>query len=379
MPILIPYGDPQTHGTLGKAITFRRWRGKVVAEKKPRVRQPNTAAQISHRELFKEAWKEWFKLNLWELQYLQLKAAQKGMITSNLWIQMYLKQIVWSKTPNNIVKSITDMNLPVPISDQDQGIHFTYFGTTDTAPPPKDMGSIWDAENEFDPGFTMAPYEYSFLEIESPIVDPFKLPFEYPLLINWIGFDDVEHIQLIKFPELSFPKDEIPSTTNMTQVKEITAATILDPVAPGLKDLLIIIMAVKHPEMETYDLLNMYDNENIFKGFGPVPTYTRVEINISNNNPDTIVIPKDYIIAVKWKDWEDLEYESLIYLPEIVLNYLDTPVLYFADDWSIYYDQGLTNLANSPIRPGPYKLYIASDFSLYWNKELSALASTPLI
>ncbi|MCK5604880.1 hypothetical protein KAR91_23520 [Candidatus Pacearchaeota archaeon] len=379
MPILVPYGDPQTHGTLGKSITFRRWRGKVIAEKKPRVKQPNTSAQLQHRARFKEAWKEWFLLNLWELQYLQIKSAQKAMTPSNLWIQMYLKQITWSKVQNNIVKQITDMNLPAPISDVDEGIEFTYFGAADTAPPPKDMGAIWDAENNFDPGFTMSPYEYSYIEIQSPLVTPFNVPFDYPLLINWTGFDDVEHIQLIKFPELPFPKNETPSTTQMNKIKKLDSVSILQPISTGLTD--IQFHMETGPSIGSYPNLigRIFDNENILYNNNESPINAVTKIGIENETGEEVTIPEGYIIQVTWTDFADLQYQDAIYLPEIILGDSESIDLYFADDWSVYYDDTLTILANSPIKPGPYKLYLASDFSLYWDKNLSMLANTPIL
>lgn len=379
MPILVPYGDPQTHGTLGKSITFRRWRGKVVMEKKPFGRQPDTPEQIAIRNKFKQAWKEWYTLNQWKLEYLETKAVQLGMTPSNLWIQMYMKDIVWSQNPLIYPEQILNMDLPEPIGEVDEEIHFTIFSFTDAAPPPKNMGSIWDAENTFTSGMSVVTKDGMYIQIETPIVTPFTIPYNYPILIEYQGEDPPSTIQLVKLPELSFPKKEIPSTTNMNRIKEIIGCRLLNPVMSGLKDARFAWQAGPAPGGYPYALGRIYDNENLLLQTFISPVNGATIILIDNETANPFTIPYNYIIEINWIDFADLQYTDAIYLPEINLAGHTQLILYIADDWSLYYDQALTNLANSPYGPGPYKLYLASDWSLYFDKNLEQLANTPIL
>lgn len=90
MAVIIPYGDPNAHGTIGGAISFRRRFGRVILQKKPSPVQPNTSAQIVQRNAFKSASESWNFLNAPSKPFYNDRGSMLGMTGRNLFTQAQL-------------------------------------------------------------------------------------------------------------------------------------------------------------------------------------------------------------------------------------------------------------------------------------------------
>ncbi len=379
MPLLVPYGDPQTHGTLAKTLTFRRYRGKVVVEKKPDPTNPRTAGQIAQRTLFSSGWDAWKVLSTWEIEYLQKQAIQLNTSASNLFMSLWLRGLTWSKTPMNLIKEITDLNLPEPVSADTQGILHEGIAAVDTAPPPRTLGSIYDNDNSFISGMVASAYTRFYFDIAGPGPTPVTAPYGYPLLITYKDFADIEHVQLVRYPELIFPKTTVPSTTEMTDIKTVTAMQILQPVSPDLQGLFFGWYTEGESPPQSGAFCNIYDYENLLRIRHTNNPYQDTHLYIFNASTVTIDIPVDYIITINYLDFSDIAHVGAVYLPAHSFGPGDDLDLWLADDFSLYYDEPLTSLANSPVKPGPYRLFVSTDFSLYWDINMNLLASTPVV
>ncbi len=106
MAIIIPFADPDAHGSIANSVSFRRRRGKVVFQKKPHGKQPNTPAQQAQKTKFSDGWKAYHQLDSWEIEYLTNKAADLNTTKANLFLSQFLLDEIPSTIPLNQIKNI---------------------------------------------------------------------------------------------------------------------------------------------------------------------------------------------------------------------------------------------------------------------------------
>jgi len=94
MAIIIPFGDGNAHGSLAGSISFRRIRGGVVMEKKPRPRITHTVAQLACRTAFTNANQGWYTFDLLSRPYFESRATQIGITPRNLYTRAVLQGIM---------------------------------------------------------------------------------------------------------------------------------------------------------------------------------------------------------------------------------------------------------------------------------------------
>lgn len=90
MALVIPYGDMNAHGSLGDMISFRRIRGGVVMEKKPRPKITNSIAQQAVRLAFKTANNTWLGYDPISKPYINARSVQLAMTPRNLFTKANL-------------------------------------------------------------------------------------------------------------------------------------------------------------------------------------------------------------------------------------------------------------------------------------------------
>ena len=121
MAIIVPYGDPNAHGSIGDVVTFRRRYGKVIFQKKPFPKQPNSAGQIAQRNAFKNALSGWYALNQFHKDFYNIHGPELGMTGLNLYIQQALLGNLPSTTSLQI-RRIVDCNIITVRAAQPNGI-----------------------------------------------------------------------------------------------------------------------------------------------------------------------------------------------------------------------------------------------------------------
>lgn len=315
MAIVIPYGDAQAHGSIGGSITFRRSRGKVVLQKKPFGKQPNTPSQQTQKLKFQNAWKSYHQLNAWEINYLTEKASQLGTTPSNLYLSQYLKDEIPSTVPMNRIQEIIDASLQEPIATSLHGLSHKVISQIDSGPALTDYGEIFDNENLWT-NLNIAPvHDRSYILVTR--IDPsvILIPSDYPLIITWKDYSDVERVDLIRYPEITLFPGGPPSTTPMTDIKEIMTLQLMTPI--GLEDFefgMIFGTLDTVTGIETV-LTIIDDNSDTPVNLETVGSYNNFFIEFQGNNSPRTIIPDNYIIRMEWKDFSDIIHEDYIKFP----------------------------------------------------------------
>lgn len=320
MALVIPYGDTQAHGSIGDALTFRRWRGRVVLEKKPYPRQPDSGPQIVHRNKFREGWIAFHTLNAQTLKYYTDLAAQLGMTPANLFLSYYLRDIVPSSDPLTEIVRITDLDLPEPNSLVSKGTKIDFLGFFDFDESVESFGHIFDSENIFIEGVDISEYDRALLEIERGEPDPFLIPLNYPVLVKWRNAAEEDKIILVRLPEIAFPTDDPSSSQiHMTLLKQITELEI-GPI--GSEDYQFIFSFNWFTLYPTLfgSIVWIEDKKNELLLPAISPSHDKFYIEISGNNSPPQSIPADYPISIVWKDFEDLPHSINLLLPELQLE-----------------------------------------------------------
>jgi len=96
-------------------------------------------------------------------------------------------------------------------------------------------------------------------------------------------------------------------------------------------------------EISIYGLIE--DNRNEYWKLETVSQYGTQFIRINTSAGYSIDIPFRYVIAVEWINEDDEIVNSVIRLPELKMEALQSIDLYLSRDWSVYWDVGLTRLA----------------------------------
>lgn len=98
MAIIIPFSDPNAHGSVADSVSFRRRGNKVIFQKKPHPVQPNSAQQLAQREAFKNATQDWYSYDAQSKLYFVDRGEQLGISARNLFIKAKLLNIMPSTT-----------------------------------------------------------------------------------------------------------------------------------------------------------------------------------------------------------------------------------------------------------------------------------------
>lgn len=377
MAVVIPYGDAQAHGSLADSISFRRHRGRVVLQKKPHSRQPGTPGQLAQRQRFKDGWQSYHALNLWELQYVQTKATQAQTSPSAWYLSQYLTDNIPSTTVQKGIKQITALDLPEVMGTDPQEIQFVFNARTDPD-SDEELAHIWDNQNIIAPGPAVTPYDRAFIHVYYPGVDQVVIPFDYPILIYWNNFSDEPKENLIRLPELHLAPT--PSTTPFHDVKELTAIENLEDSPPGGNQVgqTYFWEYGGGPTAVEFNGDPFPSNKGIFFNFSPTfaSPYDTFRIRFLSGFAGTWAVPDNWTIKLYYWDFTPVEKQIFIRFPAFSLGNGESKEFWMSDDTSLWNDRAMTDLAKYN-GPQEIDLYLAQDFSLYYNQEMTQLANSP--
>jgi hypothetical protein len=315
MAIIIPFADPDAHGSIAGSVTFRRRRGKVVFQKKPHGKQPNTPAQQAQKTKFKDGWKEYHQLNAWELTYLQNKAAQLGTTKANLFLSQFLTDEVASTIPLNQIKEILNLSLPEPISDTDEGILNEFFSQIDDPFTLTLIASIYDKENLTIPGSIVSAHDRSFITIENKTAGPITIPFDYPYVIDYNNQSDIEKTQLIRLPEIILPTPGTPSTTKWTNIKSVQSFTIETTQQDAPSKMQIDLQVFVTGGTVDHVIATVDDNRNISNELSVFIANNDTYIEFRDNQLSPLSLLNGFKINIDWTDDADGTHNDQIALP----------------------------------------------------------------
>lgn len=205
MAVVIPYGDAEAHGSICDSLSFRRSRGKVVLQKKPRVTQPNTQAQKDQKQWFKDTWKAWFKLNAGQLKTARAKATEESTYPANWYFDGYKEAQKGSQVDLNFIKSSSTITIDNTVSPFPDHVEITL--TTVQTPPltgTYPVQRIFDNANVPLGGSVVGPYAAFFFNfMNQKPATPITIPEGYSLTFTYTKFDDAVESVTVKFPEMN--------------------------------------------------------------------------------------------------------------------------------------------------------------------------------
>lgn len=320
MAIVVPYGDTQAHGSLACSLTFRRFRSKVVMEKKPHPTQPNTPEQKAIRNKFKQAWKAYHALSPWTVEYLRAAAKQYGWSGANLFISQYMLDEIPSTIPMNSIKEITDLSVPEPIAPDPEGIKHRFTAIIDTPHSEITLAHIFDNENTFYPGIEAPAYNRSRLILSRTDPTPIDIPAGYPLILVWTDFNDVERTNLVRLPAITIQPSGTPSDTPITNIKEIVSANIHSTIGASPKNIYFEFwneQTTTPPDVLTGTI---NDNENVFHSGIISPETGQFYVTVHTYNSSSIFLTDGYQISITYKDFSDVQHNIDIIFPEVEIG-----------------------------------------------------------
>jgi hypothetical protein len=202
MAIIIPFADADAHGSICDTVSFRRSRGKVVFQKKPKPKQPNTQAQQDQKQWWKNTWKNWRQLSTGQLAWLQAQATAEQTTPANYFFDKYKDAHGASGERQYLIKTIDNLVIDNPIGSIPfhfylRPEHYTY-----PAPGGAGMGIILDNENIWHPSSYPDPLPYISLRIRREEDPPVTIPDNYSMTWTYTDIDDVQHVEVLYFPEL---------------------------------------------------------------------------------------------------------------------------------------------------------------------------------
>jgi len=375
MAVVIPYGDAQAHGSIAKSICFRRHKGKVVMQKKPHHLGKRSAGQLTQQARFSDGWIAYHAISLWTLQYLQEKALQLGSSASEIYLSQYLTDAIPSTVKNNFVKEITDLDLPELAGAEADACLFDYLARIDAPPADVTLADIWDNANVFSAGAVADPYDRLVLRLTRDETTPLIIPFDYPSLLWYKNFSDVEFVNLIRLPEITMPPPC--SDTPRTDCNYAVTSLIDPPALPGAG-------------FVTQYLETLYDDPPVWFEIGqrscsPGQVYTypgqnpecdAIRIRFWNDGPSAYNSPDNWETTYWWGITSFPEFQVDLVFPAFTLQPDEEISFYVATDNSLYYDLAMTQIAkHCGIKT--VELFVAWDFSVYWDAAMTQLANTP--
>lgn len=90
---------------------------------------------------------------------------------------------------------------------------------------------------------------------------------------------------------------------------------------------------------------HIYDTENIYTKEDEAVTPSIQKIIITTPSGHPAHIPFRYLIRVEWKNFEDEIFNSVIRLPELIMEASETIELFLSKDWSVYWDRNFHRIA----------------------------------
>ena len=196
MAVIIPYADPNAHGSVGGAVSFRRRYGRVIFQKKPFPRQPNTAGQLAQRTAYKNASEAWKFLNAPSKPFYNSRGSELGMTGRNLYTQAQLL----SNLPNTGVingRKILAWQILVPAGAASASGSWTCHFYAPSGPSWDAFGQINDNANVL---FNVVEFikTYTAMRITGK-VDP-EIPFRYGFSMSIQDQALVQHDIVIRLP-----------------------------------------------------------------------------------------------------------------------------------------------------------------------------------
>ena len=206
MAVVIPYGDAEAHGSICDSLSFRRSRGGVILQKKPRVKQPNTEAQQDQKQWFKDIWDEWGQLAPGQLKWLKDKATEEQTFPANYYFDKYKDEHGPSGVHNDRVKSIDLVSIDNPIGANPIDIVFLFWWFDLDLVRSGSYNQINDNQNIWVPSGDEPAHEAMAMEVARQAeADPLTIPDDYSMAITQTNYDDTEDVYSLKFPEIVLP------------------------------------------------------------------------------------------------------------------------------------------------------------------------------
>lgn len=315
MAIIIPFADPDAHGSIAGSVSFRRRRGKVVFQKKPHGKQPNTPAQQVQKDKFSDGWKAYHQLNAWEITYLTNKAAELGTTKANLFMSQFLLDEIPSTIPLNQIKEILNLSLPEPISDTDEGILNEFFSQIDDPYSETLLGHIFDKENITFTGAIVSAHDRSFIRIENQTAGAIVIPFDYPYVMDYNNQSDIAKTQLIRLPEISLPAPGVPSTTKWTDIKSVQSFTIETTQQDAPSKMQIDLQVFVTGGTVDHVIGTVDDNRNVSNELTVFIANNDTYIEFRDNQLTPLSLTNGFKILIDWTDDGDVVHNDEIAFP----------------------------------------------------------------
>lgn len=203
MAIIIPFADADAHGSICDTVSFRRSRGKVVFQKKPKPKQPNTPAQQSQKQWWKDTWKAWRQLSADQLAWLQAKAAEEQTTPANYYFDKTDSDEAYTRDDITFIETITAGTIDVPVAPAAQDLSWRWFSDLD---PPggtyNEAADIWDNENNFVQRNPLTTYDAFLFLLFNDAAYTIQIPEDYSLTFTYTKFGGGGKTITVKFPAL---------------------------------------------------------------------------------------------------------------------------------------------------------------------------------
>lgn len=201
MAVIIPFADADAHGSICDTVSFRRSRGKVVFQKKPKPKQPNSPGQQTQKQWFKDTWKEWRKLTAGQKNWLAYQAAQEQTTPANYFFDKYKDTHGPCGVPQNTIKQLLDVFITTTIAPVAGGIVFLFWHQIDDPLQRQASGIVRDNENDWAPPGDDPPHDRYGVDFIRNHAAPLTLPEDYEMVIDYKRFDDSEDQEILYWPE----------------------------------------------------------------------------------------------------------------------------------------------------------------------------------
>lgn len=204
MAVIIPFGDPNARGTVGRTITFRRFFGRVVATTKTEPKQPNTQLQKDWREWMRQANVDYNGMAEYSKDFCRRRGRELNMTGKNRWIQQYFTVgIPMYNAPQWL--TVKAVNITVPRSGIPDGIQIELLAKEYQDNTYHSVGTIKDRECLWTPtGFSPSVTWFWKLIVTNQIVVPFGYGIECLVGYQW----SADKRKTVRFPELAIGTHE---------------------------------------------------------------------------------------------------------------------------------------------------------------------------
>jgi len=198
MAIIIPYADPNAHGSLGGAVSFRRRFGRVVFQKIPIPKNPNTPAQQAQRTAFKNASTDWLSYNAVSKGYYYTRAPELNWTARNLFLSAKLGNKMPDQTYINI-REVSEGQILTPIGASSNEGYFSIAGRGTPNPIWHTFGYINDNENVWYSNGALATQHDA---IRVRCYNPNQSIWRYGVWIKFRDWSDNWYEVVVRFREL---------------------------------------------------------------------------------------------------------------------------------------------------------------------------------